>query len=604
MVSRRALRISNRLSFPTDFATKSLAILSQRRKGKTYTASVMAEECVACEIPFVALDPTGAWWGLRASADGKSEGLPVYVFGGQHASDPDMKLERTAGKEIARFVVDYPGYYVIDFKSFESKAAEREFATDFGEELYAYKQRRGNDFVQHVFVDEADMFVPQERSGIERMLGAYESIVRRGGILGLGTTLISQRTAIVNKNVLEQIDTLIVLRTVGPNDQDAIRRYAKANGTPEQMAELMASMASLRLGEAWIYEPGADPPLFERVQIRERTTFNSSATPKPGEKRIEPKALSKVERDALRERMAASFEKAKAEDVPTLQKTIKRLERELATAAKTVETKTVEKVVKVEVVPPAIAKAVTRLTKQLRSTSSQLGTIGDEMSSVCTMLDELAQAKGATNGHMPDQGLHVARGARGRAHVPGRAGADARDRPVRRAHGRDVPAERLPGDAAGEIRLGAGERATLIAVVQYDAGVTPEQLTILTGYKRSSRNTYIQRLGAAGLVERRGDRIFATDTGVELLGDDYEPLPTGEALREYWLNKLGGGERAILSALMDAYPDGLSPEELSERTNYTKSSRNTYIQRLGARGLVRRDAGDIVCTDVLFEGDA
>lgn len=140
--------------------------------------------------------------------------------------------------------------------------------------------------------------------------------------------------------------------------------------------------------------------------------------------------------------------------------------------------------------------------------------------------------------------------------------------------------------------------------MQYDAGVTPEQLTILTGYKRSSRNTYIQRLGAAGLVERRGDRIFATDTGVELLGDDYEPLPTGEALREYWLNKLGGGERAILSALMDAYPDGLSPEELSERTNYTKSSRNTYIQRLGARGLVRRDAGDIVCTDVLFEGDA
>lgn len=60
MTTRRTLRISEQLALPADFATKSAAILAQRRKGKSYTAAVIAEECVATEIPFVILDPTGA----------------------------------------------------------------------------------------------------------------------------------------------------------------------------------------------------------------------------------------------------------------------------------------------------------------------------------------------------------------------------------------------------------------------------------------------------------------------------------------------------------------------------------------------------------------
>jgi DNA helicase HerA-like ATPase len=142
-----------------------------------------------------------------------------------------VPLERTAGKQIADLVVEHPGYYVLDFSHFESKEAERQLATDFAERFY---RRKGQAKApMHLFVDEADMFVPQRSpSGDQRMLGAFESIVRRGGIRGIGTTLISQRAAVVNKNVLEQIDVLIVLRTLGPNDQKAIKGYVKANGTP------------------------------------------------------------------------------------------------------------------------------------------------------------------------------------------------------------------------------------------------------------------------------------------------------------------------------------------------------------------------------------
>jgi hypothetical protein len=90
----------------------------------------------------------------------------------------------------------------------------------------------------------------------------------------------------------------------------------------------------------------------------------------------------------------------------------------------------------------------------------------------------------------------------------------------------------------------------------------------------------------AGLVDATGGAIRATDAGVDALGADFEPLPTGKALQKYWLEKLSGGERAILEVLLQAYPSAVPRDEISERTEYKRSSRDTYIQRLGARKLV------------------
>ena len=347
----RRLRISKEVSLPDDVVTKSVAILAQRRKGKTYTASVLAEEMVSAKLPFVALDPTGAWWGLRASADGEGPGLPVVILGGQHG---DLPLERTAGRFIADLVLDHPGWYVVDFSSFESGAAERQFATDFAERLYRRKGQPDMDFPLHLFVDEADKFVPQRPGGgrgesretDQRLLGAFEAIVRRGGLRGLGTTLISQRAAVVNKNVLEQIDLLIVLRVVGPNDRRAIEDYLKADADDEQRKVLMGSLGSLDIGEAWLWEPGGDPPLFNRVRIRERRTFNSSATPKPGQKRVEPHRFADVDLAAIKEQMADSIERATRDDPKVLHRRIAELERQLKTQATPAS---VERVVEVPV---------------------------------------------------------------------------------------------------------------------------------------------------------------------------------------------------------------------------------------------------------------
>ncbi len=145
-----------------------------------------------------------------------------------------------------------------------------------------------------------------------------------------------------------------------------------------------------------------------------------------------------------------------------------------------------------------------------------------------------------------------------------------------------------------------GERRVLTAVAQHQEGVTREQLTVLTGYKRSSRDTYLQRLLSTDLVFKRGDRIIASGKGIAELGPDFRPLPTGSALRAHWLSRLPEGERRILSVLLER--GRMIREGLSDATGYKRSSRDTYVQKLRARELVDVDGdGALVPSPTLFD---
>jgi len=150
-------------------------------------------------------------------------------------------------------------------------------------------------------------------------------------------------------------------------------------------------------------------------------------------------------------------------------------------------------------------------------------------------------------------------------------------------------------------RLPIGEQKTLTALIQYPEGLRREQLTVLTGYKRSSRDAYIARLKEKGLCESQADKVLATSEGLEAL-PDAEPLPSGAELQEYWLGRLPQGEKAVLECLIDAYPKPVARTVLDEVTGYKRSSRDAYLARLAAKELVS-DAGrgEVKASDDLFE---
>lgn len=594
---KKMLRLCADLALPLEYVTQTGAVIARKRRGKTYTASVMAEEFVKNGIPFVAIDPTGAWWGLRASADGKKAGLPVTIIGGEHG---DVPLEKNAGNVIADLVVDFPGHYVLDTSEMNPEDMHL-FGAEFGERLF--KRKKAKRFPMHVFDDEADMTLPQvpENKAHLRCLRAFDKIIRQGGLFGLGFTMITQRPALVSKNALSQVEVLVVLQLIAAQDRDPVERWVRTHDTGERGAEFMKSLASLGLGEAWVWSPSW-LNIFQRVQIRQRETFNSSKTPEVGDRVLAPAVLAAVDLEAIKAKVAATIEKVKAEDPKLLRARIYELEhqaREMAARkpyAVAVD-KVVEKRVEVPVLTePQIKRLETAMEKARLVQEASLAA----MSTVVGVLDRF-RVKPATSSPATFRPGASAR----KLETDWKRGLGALNliapavRKAEAAHERGRPAapfKPLTGS------LGRGERVILIAVAQHRAqgGVSAEQLTVLTGYKRSSRNTFLGRLAAHGLVAWE-DTITVTDAGVAMIGPDFQPLPTGAELRAYWLAKLGGGEKKILEVLVEAYPGAVGREDLTTATGYKRSSRNTFLQRLGARKLVLETGDDVRASDLLFE---
>ncbi len=243
------LKISSTLTLPLEAITETFVVLAKKGAGKTYTASVMAEEMLDAGHPIVVIDPLGVWHGLRSSADGKKEGHAVVIFGGDHA---DVPLTETSGVVIAEAIVTERIPAIIDL-SLLSKSASRRFMTEFIETLY-YKNREP----LHDLFDEADLFAPQRNLAPEaaRLLGGMEDLVRRGRVRGLGCTLITQRPAVLNKDVLSQASVLVALRLSGKHDVEAIDDWVRLHADGDEAKELKASLPSLPVGTAWIWSPG------------------------------------------------------------------------------------------------------------------------------------------------------------------------------------------------------------------------------------------------------------------------------------------------------------------------------------------------------------
>lgn len=253
------------LTMPITAATKAFAILAKRGAGKTYLGGVLAEEFYKSRIPFIVLDPIDVWWGLRLAANGKDKGLPVVVFGVEHA---DLPLEKDMGRSIAQAVVRENISCVLSTFGM-SKNAQRYLVTEFCEELM-----RINNSPRHVIVEEAHEFVPQRVLGeMGRVFNAVSSFVTLGRNRGIGVTMINQRAATINKDVLTQIDTLLMLRNFAPHDRKSLSDWVEHHAADIDFNKFFKSLPSLPNGEAWVLSPEFLQK-FERFKVRKRTTFH------------------------------------------------------------------------------------------------------------------------------------------------------------------------------------------------------------------------------------------------------------------------------------------------------------------------------------------
>lgn len=281
-----------------DMVTETIGILARKGAGKTYLANVIAEEFLGSSfaIPFVALDPTGVWRGLGADVDGHPNANRLLVFGGKNGHYP---LRGDEGRLLAKIVVGMrPMPAIMDMSELDTED-QHGFVADFVGELYLL-----NKEPLHLFIDEADSFAPQRLDKTsrhqKRSLSVVDNLVRRGRTRGLGVTLITQRAAVINKNVLSQVGAMFFLRMGSPQDLDAVEQWmVDGQVRPDARRECRKNLSGLGQGQAY-YMRGGDKYTFSRFMVRSKTTFDSSVTPRIGE---EPRMMTvmSLSDDDLRE---------------------------------------------------------------------------------------------------------------------------------------------------------------------------------------------------------------------------------------------------------------------------------------------------------------
>lgn len=555
-------------TLPVDVVTEAMAILAKRGSGKTYCAAVLTEQIVKAGQQVCVIDPTGAWWGLRSSADGEGDGLPFVIFGGKHA---DVPLQETAGKLIADLLVDEQILAVIDL-SLMSKSAARRFMADFLERIY---QRNSEPL--HIVIDEADLFAPQRAAAeMARLLGAMEDLVRRGRLKGLGVTLITQRPAVIHKDVLSQVEILIVLRLTGTHDVKAIDEWVQLHADHEEAAVIKQSLPSLPRGTGWFWSPAMD--LRTRVAIGSRWTFDSSKTPKVGERRIEPKRFAPVDLAALGEQMAELAQSAAGDDPKALRARVAELERELGRLTDQLEGEKAKNKIP-SVTPEAVHRAMAQINDDMRALAERTMTVMAELGRSIT-----PEKMGEAFRRAMPEGVAIT-GAHAKSPAPEVSVAVPADRPDLEPKAAPKPA-RAPARTPPAGGLPKAQAAILAALVQAvtprSPFVTRARLSLLTGYsaRSSSFKNAIGALRTAGLIEGTGDMLAPLPEGRRAAGPQ-SPLPEGDDLLHYWAQRLPSAQRAILYAVADQYPRRLSADEIARLTPYSPTS-SSFKNAIGA----------------------
>jgi uncharacterized protein len=310
------------VSLPADALDDRIAIVGTAGSGKTYAAKGFVERLLESGARVAIVDPLGVWWGLRASADGITPGYPVVVFGGRHA---DVPITSDMGAALGRIIAREALVCVVDLSDLGSSAARRRFMAAFAEALY-----ETNEEPLHLILDEADLWTPQRPiKGWESLLGHIEEIVRRGRVRGFIPWLITQRPAVVHKDVLSQADILIAMKLTASQDRDAIGAWIEGQADRQEGKRILGDLPRLQRGEGYVWAPGH--ALLKRVAFPPIRTFDSSRTPKRGERLVIPRTLADVDLTAIVAALAA----AGAEDPRTLVGELSRhaqLEQELAAA--------------------------------------------------------------------------------------------------------------------------------------------------------------------------------------------------------------------------------------------------------------------------------
>jgi hypothetical protein len=520
---------------PRLIATR-LLVQASSGAGKSWLLRRLLEQSHG-KVQQIVIDPEGEFASLREKYD--------YVLaarqGGDTLADP-----RTA-KLLAERLLEVGVSAILDIYELPSRERIR-FVRLFLEALVDAPKKLWHPVL--IVLDEAHTFCPE--TGEAESADAVKGLCSRGRKRGFCAVLATQRLSKLAKDAAAELNNKLIGRT--SLDVDMARAGDELGFTKADRLRLR----DLEDGEFFAFGPA-----LSRVVTKVHVGGVNTRHPKIGGlAAVVPPPSQRIK--ALLPKLSDLPAEAEARE-----KTVAELRAELATARRDltaakqaqpkVETKTIEKPVLKD---GQIAK-LEGLVKGALHASGELALVSRAIH------DALARVASHA-AQMPSKVASV-RAVEVAQQLP------PHDPTLRTRGG-------TPRRSVDTAVLPVGERAILTAVVQYP-GLDRTRLTVLTGYKKSSRDAYIQRLVNRDYVTANRE-VYPTKAGVAALGPTFEPLPTGPALIDFWRKKLPAGERQIFDYLLSVAGSTVAREVIREATGKKKSSTDAYLQRMKARGIV------------------
>lgn len=526
------------MKIPEAALQQHLAVLGKTGSGKTFAVKGIVEHLLAEQKRIGIVDPTGAWWGLRSSRDGKGAGFPILVLGGDHG---DLPLPALGGAAVARLLTEQRVNLIADTSQLSVGERTRWFI-DFAHTLH-----KTNKGPLHLVLDEAHNFAPQGKvmdPDAGKMLHAANRLAAEGRSRGIRLAMITQRPQKLHKDTLTSADTLIAMRVLAPHDREAVEAWVDGCGDPKQGKEVLNSLANMQRGEGWVWYP--EGGFLERMKFPAIKTFDSSATPTDGGPLQAPKGAAEIDLTEIRAAMADAVKEAEANDPKLLRAKIRELEKRAGAPAAVQE-----KVVEVPVLKDGQLDRAEKLAERLKEA-------GDKLLAESAELRRLIAPAAA-----PRPALRTLV----------RQPIQPRRAPVA------APTASVEGITNSQQRI-----LDSLAALEGMSIAQPskEQLALWCEVSPTSGG-YFNNLGAlrsAGLIEYpTGGVVQLTDAG-RSAARKTEP-PTVEEMQESLCRKVGLSKASILRALIEIYPNAITKDELAEKIGVSPTS-GGYFNNLGA----------------------
>ena len=594
------MKISSNITLGDNAITQTYAVLGKRGSGKSHTACVMVEEFVEAGHQVIVIDPTDGWWGLKSSRSGKKAGYPFIVFGGWN---DDLPLQAEAGALLADFALDSRRSMILSLRRL-SKAKQRRLVAEFLSQLYLAKGQRGDSAPLHIVIDEAHLFVPQQFSRHEGnaaiAIGAVNDIVLQGRVDGFGATLITQRPAKLNNDVLTQCEVLIAHQMTGAPDKKAVKSWVEDNADAEDMKTFLETLTTFQKGEAWFWSPSWMRAM-RTIKVRQKRTFDSSATP-TGDTSAGPAKIAKVDLGELKTKMAALVEEAKSNDPKELKRQINKLQTEIKQRQK--KSESVKPKIDEQAIADAVSdagkkasaailqnfkawsKAIQPVAKRLEHDLAKVNEMfsDERMNQIWKPITELISDSHATiERTLVEPRKKVARKASTTKPMP-----DTLDDWFRPAH------QKLLNSIAWLNTVGIEIPAK--PIVAAIALVSP---------KSGSFNNNVSRLSTGNLVEYPiPGHVTLTQFGKSVA--EYPDIePSIDGLHEAWRKSpcLRPAHVKLLDIVIDTWPNEINKVVLAEQADVspTSGSFNNNVSRLSSLGLIQYpQPGWVEATNLLF----